>query len=273
MIAPIERDESRAGHSRAAAGTVVLVVAHPGHEIRVHGWLESARPQVHVLTDGAGRTGRSRLAATEEMLTAAGASRGAVFGRLGDAALYAALLARRAGTFIEIAEELARALVAAGAGMVVGDALDGYNPSHDVCRYLIDAATALAARELGRPIASYDFPLVGRPDACPARLEARALRIRLDEAAFARKVAVARRHPDLQAEVAAALGTAGIDAFRVECLRPVEPRIEPDEVPPFYERHGERRATEGHYASVIRFAEHVAPIARALRERAGAARP
>ena len=31
-----------------------LVVAHPGHELRVHGWLEVARPVVCVSTDGSG---------------------------------------------------------------------------------------------------------------------------------------------------------------------------------------------------------------------------
>ena len=35
-----------------------LFVAHPGHELCVHGWLEIARPKVFVLTDGSGRSGR-----------------------------------------------------------------------------------------------------------------------------------------------------------------------------------------------------------------------
>src|SRR5207302_1404403 len=32
--------------------TSALLVAHPGHELRVHGWLERERPLVFVLTDG-----------------------------------------------------------------------------------------------------------------------------------------------------------------------------------------------------------------------------
>ena len=35
-----------------AVGRTALFVAHPGHELRIYGWLERARPQVHVLTDG-----------------------------------------------------------------------------------------------------------------------------------------------------------------------------------------------------------------------------
>ena len=34
-----------------------LIVAHPGHELRVHHWMELARPLVLVLTDGSGRQG------------------------------------------------------------------------------------------------------------------------------------------------------------------------------------------------------------------------
>lgn len=35
-----------------SSGRAALVVAHPGHELRVYGWLEQARPRVFVLTDG-----------------------------------------------------------------------------------------------------------------------------------------------------------------------------------------------------------------------------
>ena len=45
-----------------------LVVAHPGHELRVYGWLALRKPDVYILTDGSGHTGNSRLDswATEE---------------------------------------------------------------------------------------------------------------------------------------------------------------------------------------------------------------
>src|SRR5260221_8686768 len=51
-----------------------LIIAHPGHELRVHRWLEKTRPLVLVLTDGSGRTAQSRLASTTRILKqAAGA--------------------------------------------------------------------------------------------------------------------------------------------------------------------------------------------------------
>ncbi|HEX8245140.1 MAG TPA: hypothetical protein VF541_16635, partial [Longimicrobium sp.] len=50
------------------AGTPALVVAHPGHELRVYGWMERARPLVFVLTDGSGSGSEGRLESTTGVL-------------------------------------------------------------------------------------------------------------------------------------------------------------------------------------------------------------
>src|SRR5438132_13685831 len=89
-----------------------LLVAHPGHELRVHGWLARTRPRVLVLTDGAGRTGRSRLTSTTRILEAAGARPGRLYGRLSDPELYAAILHGDLPLFVKIAEEAAAELIA-----------------------------------------------------------------------------------------------------------------------------------------------------------------
>src|ERR671930_2292557 len=76
----------------AANGKAALVVAHPGHELCVYGWLEQALPRVFVLTDGSGRSGVSRLDSTTEILAGAGAGAGSIYGRFTDLDLYAAIL-------------------------------------------------------------------------------------------------------------------------------------------------------------------------------------
>src|SRR5262245_62950864 len=76
-----------------AAGRSALVIAHPGHELRVHGWLEQTRPLVFVLTDGSGGAGRPRIDSTARVLERVGAKPGAIFGRFADRELYAAILA------------------------------------------------------------------------------------------------------------------------------------------------------------------------------------
>ncbi|MBI1918392.1 MAG: hypothetical protein HYS12_27185 [Planctomycetes bacterium] len=252
----------RAGGGERAA----LVIAHPGHELRVHGWLEQARPEVFVLTDGSGHTGRSRLASTSRLLARAGARPGGIYGRLTDRDLYAALLDGQLDVFVRLAVELGEALARSEIDCVVGDAAEGYNPAHDVCRLVVDAAVVLAGRHRGQRPASYDFPLTQSPEACPDALPCAALHYRLDEIAFARKVAAAADYPELAGEVDAALRAWGRDVFRTECLRlvPSAPVRAAAETEPFYERHGATRVESGRYPRVLRYREHVLPLVRAL---------
>src|SRR5215204_1323830 len=227
-------------HSRAP-GTpqgkqprAALVIAHPGHELRVHGWLETARPTVCVLTDGSGRTGRSRLDSTDRILDAAGARPAPVYGPFSDGELYAAVLERVHSPFIRLVEELAATLVRERVELVAGDAEEGYNPSHDICRLLVNAPVRLAQRTTGARISNYDFTLVGPPGPCPEHLRADSIRLDLDEAAFARKLSAAHNypelragsvafgeHPDLARRTGQEFGGACADDFRVEWLRPV----------------------------------------------------
>ena len=102
-----------------------LVVAHPSHELRIHGWLEQARPYVCVLTDGGGRSGEPRLQRTTEVLTDAGATQGAIYGRLGDLEVYSAILNGNAELFAGLVDELAQTFADQRIGYVVGDAAEG----------------------------------------------------------------------------------------------------------------------------------------------------
>ena len=242
-----------------------LVIAHPGHELRVHAWVELAWPRTFVLTDGSGHTGQSRLASTSGLLERAGAAPGGIYGRLTDRALYAAILGGDVDLVAGLAGELAQALVDGEIDYVVGDALEGYNPGHDLCRVIIDAAAELAGRA-GQRVACLDFPLVGRPNECPPTLPAEAISLALDDTAFARKLAATHAYAELAGEVAATFAETGLEAFRIECLRPVGDSAPPED-PPYYERYGERQVMAGHYERVLRYREHFAPLAAALRHR------
>jgi hypothetical protein len=250
-------------------GRTALVVAHPGHELRVHGWLERAMPVVFVLTDGSGGTRDSRLASTARVLAEAGASAGSIFGRLSDRRLYECVKAGDHAAFTRMADELAAAFVALDIEVVVADAREGYNSGHDICRAVVDAAVVMARAVTGRALASLDFLLVGSPAACDAE---GAVRVTLDDAALARKIAAARGYPEMASEVEAALNRFGADAFRVECLRPVaaRPWVTPEDAPPYYERYGEQQVASGIYADVIRARTHVDPLVAALHRHAQA---
>ena len=93
-----------------------------------------------------------------------------------------------------------------------------------------------------------------------------------DEVALERKLAAARGYPEMRAEVDAALGRYGRQAFAMECLRPVATNVRASRFEqdlPGYENVGERRVTEGRYSRIIRYRDHVRPVAMAIAAAAG----
>ena len=53
----------------------------------------------------------------------------------------------------------------------------------------------------------------------------------------------------------------------MECLRPAattSPTLRFEQEPPDYERYGERRVKEGRYVDIIRYRDHVRPVAAAI---------
>ncbi len=244
-----------------------LVVAHPGHEFRVFHWMELHRPIYFCLTDGSGGIGIPRIDSTTRVLEKAGAIPGAIYGRHTDRDFYRLLLEGRVEVFVALARELAQALIACDATSVAGDAVEGFNPVHDVCRFIIEGAVKMVRLQTGRMLRNWEFVLDSAPDTCPEPLRKEALWLRLDDAAVERKVAAALDYPELRGEVDAALARFGQAAFAVECLRPVTMRQMIGDFGielPFYERYGETRRKEGLYQEVIRYRQHVLPVLEAI---------
>jgi hypothetical protein len=248
-------------HARAA-----LFIAHPGHELMVHGWLELARPVVFVITDGSGRTNQSRLDSTTRVLEHTGAKRGRIYGHLTDRAAYSSILNHDFNVFTSVAEQLAGELIDNQIDYIAGDAVEGYNPTHDVCRLIINSAVEIAKARSNRNVANFEFPLVGRLEVDRAKLHPHDICLKLDDEAFARKMASARRYTVLANEVSEALKRSSEDSFREECLYHVDPRRgTPDwGRKPFYEQYGEEQVAKGYYEGVLGCREHIEPLAKAL---------
>lgn len=257
--------------SADAARPAALVIAHPGHEVSLHGWLERTKPVVFVLTDGSGQRGASRLASTTRVLERAGARRGAVYGRFTDRRIYDAVLAGDGIALGGVAGELTAWLLRAPAAYVVTDAAEGYNPTHDLCRAITGIALEAARRASGRATPLYEYVVTGDRGACLAGRCPGALRWRLDDDALAAKLAAARGYEELGLEVARSLERGGTESYRVECLHPTSPRAARAAAGgvAFYERHGETRVASAKYARVIREREHMAPLLSRLWALAG----
>jgi hypothetical protein len=63
-----------------SSGRAVLVVAHPGHELGLTGWLAMMQLSVFVMTDGSGQLARARLHSTTMVLLRTGARPGSIYG-------------------------------------------------------------------------------------------------------------------------------------------------------------------------------------------------
>jgi hypothetical protein len=245
-------------------GRPALVVAHPGHELRVHGWLEAARPRTTVLTDGSGSQGTPRLASTARVLDRAGASRTGLFGVHGDREVYEAVLAGRVELFTALARRLADDFVEHAVDCVVADAADGYNPTHDLCRYVVNAAVRRAATR-GSQVRNLAVSLVGEPSRPLPAANGPVELVHLEAAALQRKLEAARDYTELRAEVETALENGQAGAYGTEYLWPVPADlVVPLNGRPYYEEYGERQVAAGHYRQVLRLREHVLPIVEAL---------
>jgi hypothetical protein len=244
-----------------------LVVGHPGHELLVHGWLEITRPIVFVFTDGSGRSNQSRLPSTTRILNQVGARCGSIYGRLADTEAYAAILNHDHDLFIDLARELSEALIVERIDYVAGDACEGYNPMHDVCRLVIDAAVSGATRASGNCITSFEFSLVDQQNGCHKAHHDDGICRLLDDLALARKLSAANEYAELAGEVQPRLKQTATETLRTECLRPVKlgSSDRSADHPPFYEEYGEKQVAAGYYHQVIRYHQHIAPLAEALR--------
>lgn len=241
--------------SRAA-----LVVAHPGHELRIYQWLCLARPLCFVLTDGSGHVGKSRLHATTSNLEHAGARRGGVYGRLKDQEIYSAMLKGDLDLFINLANELAGELISEEVDYVAGDALEGYNPAHDICRFMINAAVEKTNRMRQKPILNFEV-FLNSESTTPLKDD---IWLRLDEESSLRKLAAADAYVELSTDIDQTLNREGMNAVHTEHLRLASSNCFGGSETPYYEVHGEKQVAAGHYQEVLRYRIHVRPIADAL---------
>ncbi len=266
-----EASSSPTHYPPPGSAPVALVVAHPGHELRLHHWLELYRPHTFVLTDGSGSGDQGRIEASRRALERCGAVPGTIFGVWTDREAYRIVLDHRLEEVQRVVLDLAESLVRLKVELLASDAVEGFNSTHDLCFVIAEAALNIASRRLGRPIPHLDFPLEAAPGSRRITEGAPPLRLVLDASAFDRKLEAADAYLALQGEVERALEIHSSEAFRVEVLSPVpagsdlDQRALGEDQVPFYERHGAQRVAEGTYRQVLRYRQHWLPLAWALR--------
>src|SRR5436305_15334744 len=92
-------------------GNSLLVIGHPGHELRAYGWVAEARPRVCILTDGSGSDGIPRIDHSLKLLKELGAVLASPCGELTDRRIYEHVLKGEHGPFELLCDRLARLMV------------------------------------------------------------------------------------------------------------------------------------------------------------------
>jgi hypothetical protein len=165
---------------------------------------------------------------------------------------------------------MANLLVEQGTEIVAGDSIEGYNPSHDLCRLVIDRAVKLASNVLGRPIENYVFPLAGHPSVEGSPESGIVVDLSPDELTL--KLSESLRYAEkaggvLGSEITESITKYGMNAFGKEVLRYEDSNAALAKLEikrPHYEKYGEQQVRAGFYKQAIKYREHIAPLARAL---------
>jgi hypothetical protein len=233
-----------------------LLIAHPGHELRIHGWLEKARPLVFVITDGSGAAGVSRIGKSADVLRAAGCRCGSAFARFTDVNVYDFILRCDVEPLVSMTRDIGMALADAEVEFAVADACEFYNPVHDLSGVILTLAIEHAQRLTHRRIDQFEFAVVNAPQ----QRRPDDVVVNLDEAALQRKIDAALRYDELHGEAQEDIRKNGLDAFRTERFHVVDRatvRRDPGGVP-YYEKRGEEQVRAGRYVEVLRYRPHFA---------------
>lgn len=233
----------------------ILVLAHPGHELRIHHWIELHKPVVYLLTDGSGGKMKSRTHYSKDVIHRAGGRSGAVFGEISDKDWYDSILNHRSELFINVINTIVDDIPAGHRIQIVSDAVDGYNPMHDL-------AWAFG-QSIHNRLAHHNVVI---PNLCSAAIPnvdgKTEVSIQLDAEARKRKIASVQGYTPLADEAKRVL-ELDPTAFDQETLISQNFDWREDHSPQ-WETIGKDRVASGLYQDCITYNEHVRPMLQLL---------
>lgn len=243
------------------SGRPLLVTGHPNHELAVLGWVQRVRPNLLFLTDGGGphREQDSRDALASLGLAGQATSLGG-----SESLLYQALLDHDTAPLVRIAAAIRTHVERLRPRQVLCEAIEFYNPLHDLTLPLVVAALR------GLDVEIVEFPLIAQvPDAeeryriqrfAPGR-EA-VTRLELDRCELGRKLtARAAAYPSLRAQLGATIAAVSDADCGLEVLaRAGDPLAAPNEnFVVRYEWRGRHLREAGAVTRVITYRDHFRP--------------
>jgi hypothetical protein len=244
----------------------VLIMAHPGHELLCHGWLESAKPKVYCLASGGGSSKIGRKQRSIDLIEATGSSTSACFGQWSDWEVYNFMLSLDCQPLVEwirlIQADLSQMSTEV---MMIGDMLEGYSPAHDLCRHAINCIAELRSIP---PQCNLSIPLNGKPSPHPLPGFPVGFCHSCDGETTRRKIEVATRFYDLKEEVEERIKHTPIHFFSNEFFYQTDRlpyRAYDSDKAPYYETYGRMRVAEGKFHQAIGFEANIKPMILKLR--------
>ena len=246
----------------------LCVLGHPNHEFALFGMMQRSRPHLLYLTDGGGA---HRVAETQRALERTGLADRAVFLNLPETSFYQALLERDFGFYRTVVDAIRRRVRETRPERVYCEAVEFYNPVHDVTLPLV-----MAALDGDDAVDVWEFPLIHQTDAgeetylCQRFPEGRTEgdeQLTLTPGELAAKLeARAQIYHALRAQMGSVLEALDAEHLSVEDVGPARDplRAVASGQVMRYERRGRLLQQRGEVQDVITWADHFVPFVRAV---------
>ena len=117
----------------------LMIFGHPAHELALFGFLQRFQPQIVIITDGGGQ---ERIRQSRAGLESIGLQ--ATYLMFAESDFYAALLRRDISFFETVCDSLSLEIAAFQPDQIFCDAVEFYNPVHDITLPLVLRAAAAA---------------------------------------------------------------------------------------------------------------------------------
>lgn len=135
----------------------MAIFGHPGHELAILGVIQCYRPDIVIITDGGSA---ARVQESRDGLASVGLLDRATYLHYSEGSFYEALLDQNLGYFTEVVHRLRSVIAHCRPEQVFCDAIEFYNPVHDISLPIVRAAIGRASN-----VAVYEVPLVYQKDA------------------------------------------------------------------------------------------------------------
>lgn len=245
----------------------LLFIGHPGHELLAYKFMCIHKPEVIFLTGGSSSDNISRIHQSIKLVKSLGLKVHFPIEPFMDRDIYDLILSKSTDDFLKIKSALKKFVIENSIKRIVGDALEGFNPSHDICRYLINSIVTEVKNEIDVTIDNYEFFQENVSQNKTLLKSDEDIQIKLNKKEFDNKLKVCLDYSEIKFELDKFINLYGEDFFMIEYFRKIKntEQIKTwDSKYPYYEEFGRKRIKEGTYSELISFENHMKIIALAL---------